>query len=195
MQPAAATVSSADDPDTQLLFGTLAASFAVSASLLLFWHAVVVPAFPRISTRPVEDRIHLAQSFVSCYPAVTAPFLALHAMQGISFTGSEVMDAAPSTAALVAVGLSCGYMLYDACYILRYKNVPSVWSPLMMGHHLLSVLIWPYAVLRRRALILVLFFVVTEVTNVGQASPPVMAAPGNGRGSCGAPGEGWLAQG
>ena len=29
------------------------------------------------------------------------------------------MDAAASTAALRAVGISCGYMLYDTCYMLR----------------------------------------------------------------------------
>ena len=36
-------------------------------------------------------------------------------------------------------------------------------SPLMLMHHLLSILVWPYAVLRGRALLLVLFFIITEV--------------------------------
>ena len=84
---------------------------------------------------------------------------------------AKLMDAAPTAGALRAVGISCGYMLYDTCYMLLHRQVR---SPLMLGHHLLSVLIWPYAVLRRRALVLVLFFIVTEVTNVGQHSRQIL---------------------
>ena len=54
--------------------------------------------------------------------AVTAPFLAVLAMRGVPITDNErVMDAAASTAALRAVGISCGYMLYDTCYMLRRR--------------------------------------------------------------------------
>ena len=52
--------------------------------------------------------------------AVTAPLLAVLAMRGVPITDNEqVMDAPASTAALRAVGISCGYMLYDTCYMLR----------------------------------------------------------------------------
>jgi len=96
----------------------------------------------------------------------------MFAMLGVPiFDNDHVMDSAPSTEALRAVGISCGYMLYDTCYMLWHKQVR---SPLMMGHHLLSVLIWPYAVLRRRALVLVLFFIITEVTNLGQHSRMIL---------------------
>ena len=60
--------------DATLLFGTLAASFGVSACLLLLWHHVIAPAVPRYATRSAEDKVFLASSFVSCYPAVTAPW-------------------------------------------------------------------------------------------------------------------------
>jgi hypothetical protein len=151
-------------PEAVLLFSTLLFSFAVSVCLLIVWHLLVSPAIP--GTRSREDHIFLASSFVSCYPAVTAPCLAVLAMSGVPVMDNElVMDAAPTTAALRAVGISCGYMLYDTCYMLRHRQVR---SPLMLMHHLLSILVWPYAVLRRRALLLVLFFIITEVTNIGQ---------------------------
>ena len=41
------------------------------------------------------------------------------------------MDAAASTAALRAVGISCGYMLYDTCYMLRRR--PQAASRLLVG--------------------------------------------------------------
>lgn len=152
------------EAEAVLLFSTLAGSFAVSVALLAVWHALVAPFIP--GTRSREDHIFLASSFVSCYPAVTAPFLAVLAMRAVPLTDNEhVMGAPASTAALRAVGISCGYMLYDTCYMLRHRQVR---SPLMLMHHLLSILVWPYAALRGRALLLVLFFIITEATNIGQ---------------------------
>ena len=56
-------------------------------------------------------------------------------------------------------------MVYDFIYCMLHKPVR---SPLILGHHLISVLIWPYGVLRHRLVFLILFFVSTEATNVGQ---------------------------
>jgi len=163
---ATAEQSHVDEAEAVLLFSTLAGSFAVSFCLLVLWHKLIAPSIPSYRTRSREDQIFLASSFVSCYPSVTAPCLAVLALARVPVGDNQrVMDAAPSTEALRAVGISCGYMLYDTCYMLQHKQVR---SPLMLGHHLLSVLVWPYAVLRRRALLLVLFFLVTESTNLGQ---------------------------
>lgn len=41
-------------------------------------------------------------------------------------------------------------------------------SPLIIGHHVLPVLLWPFAVLSHRANPMVLFYVLTEITNLGQ---------------------------
>jgi len=35
--------------------------------------------------------------------------------------------------------------------------------PLLIGHHVLSIIFFPYATLRHRSLLVVLFFVFTEV--------------------------------
>ena len=58
-----------------------------------------------------------------------------------------------------------GYMLYDTIYCCYYKQMR---SPLIIGHHVLPVAFWPYCTLNRRALPVVLFYIVTEITNVGQ---------------------------
>ena len=148
------------------LFTTLGFSFVFCVALLALWHKLIAPAIPAYSTRSYEDHVFLASSFVSCYPAVTAPFLAAAALLDVPiFDNAVVMDARPSNEALHAVGISIGYMLYDTCYMLQHGQVR---SPLMMGHHIVSILVWPYAVLRGRALIIVLFFIITEVTNIGQ---------------------------
>ena len=68
--------------------------------------------------------------------------------------------------ALLAVGISCGAMLFDTVYALCHSSLRS--RPLIIGHHALSVAFFPYATLQHRALLLVLFFVITDVTNVGQ---------------------------
>ena len=75
-----------------LLFSTLAGSFAVSAALLLVWHVLLAPRIP--GTRSHEDHIFLASSFVSFYPALTAPFYAVLAMRSVPVTDNDrVMDA------------------------------------------------------------------------------------------------------
>jgi hypothetical protein len=40
--------------------------------------------------------------------------------------------------------------------------------PLLIGHHVLSILFFPYATLRHRSLLVVLFFVFTEVGLAGR---------------------------
>merc|ERR1719291_1162942 len=51
-------------------------------------------------------------------------------------------------------------------YYLCHKSLRA--KPLIIAHHALSVAFFPYATLQHRSLLLVLFFVVTDVTNVGQ---------------------------
>jgi len=151
---------------TATLFTTLGISFVVCIALLALWHKLIAPAIPAYASRSYEDHVFLASSFVSFYPAVTAPVLATIALLDTPvFDNATVMDARASNEALHAVGISIGYMLYDTCYMLRHGEVR---SPLMMGHHILSILVWPYAALRGRALVIVLFFIITEATNVGQ---------------------------
>lgn len=151
---------------TELLYGTLATSFAVSAALLLIWRHVIAPAVPGYKKASASDRVFLANSFVSLFPALTAPFLALSSMRRLPWHDVALaMVAPPDDECVRAIGISCGYMAYDCIYCMYYKEVR---SPLIIGHHVLPVLLWPFAALRHRAVPVVLFFVFTELSNIGQ---------------------------
>ena len=50
-------------------------------------------------------------------------------------------------------------------FCLRHRQCR---QPLIIGHHILSIIFFPYAALSHRSLLIVLFFIVTEVTNFGQ---------------------------
>ena len=123
---------------TATLFTTLGISFVVCIVLLALWHKLIAPAIPAYASRSYEDHVFLASSFVSFYPAVTAPVLATIALLDIPvFDNATIMDARPSNEALHAVGISIGYMLYDTFYCLLHKqvrtstdaNAPSVSNP------------------------------------------------------------------
>ena len=153
-------------PRQQLLSSTIAASFWACVGLLVIWHMVIAPGIATYEKRSKADKVFLANAFVSLFNAVSAPVLAVLGMRSVRWGDLENnMNAAPDDHALRAVGLSCGYMLYDTLYCLYYREMR---SPLMIAHHVLPVLFWPYCMLNNRMLPLVLFFVLTEVTNIGQ---------------------------
>ena len=130
------------------------------------WTQVIAPGIATYEKRSKADKVFLANAFVSLFNAVSAPVLAVLGMRSVRWGDLENnMNAAPDDHALRAVGLSCGYMLYDTLYCLYYREMR---SPLMIAHHVLPVLFWPYCMLNNRMLPLVLFFVLTEVTNIGQ---------------------------
>lgn len=149
-----------------LLTNTIVGAFFVSLSMLAIWKLVLAPAIPSYAMRSDSDKVFLGNSFVSMWPAVTAPFVAWSSMRTMPWDDVSVLMSSPcDTYSLRAVGLSCGYMLYDTLYCLYYKQMR---SPLIIGHHIIPVLTWPYCALNSRALPIVLFFILTEVTNIGQ---------------------------
>lgn len=155
-----------DEHETTELFTVSACSFAVCVSLLYLWRFLIAPAIPIHKTLCEDDIIVLRSSFVSFYPAATAPFLAAAALSHLAAEADGGMLAAsPPTLALDAIGISLGYMLYDTIFCILHKPVR---SPLIIVHHVLSVLFFPYATLRHRSVLFVLFFVLTEITNIGQ---------------------------
>jgi len=155
-----------DEQQRLMLLGTFVGSFFVSVAMLLIWRLVLAPAIPIYQHRSISDKVFLSNSFVSTWPALMAPVLAWKAMRLLPWDDLSALMVAPADEyALRAVGLSCGYMMYDSLYCLFYKQMR---SPLIIGHHLLPVVFWPYCALNNRALALVLFFICTELTNVGQ---------------------------
>jgi len=152
--------------DRLTLTGTFAGSFGVSLCMLLIWRLVLAPAIPLYKSTSHSDRVFLGNSFVSMWPACTAPLLAYTSMRSLAWDDVSVLMTSPADSyAVRAVGISCGYMLYDTFYCLYYKQMR---SPLIIGHHIVPVLTWPYCALNSRALPFVLFFIITELTNIGQ---------------------------
>jgi len=153
-------------PQEQLLASTVGASFWACVGLLFIWRIVIAPGIATYEARTDADKVFLANSFVSLFNAVSAPVLAVLGMRSLPWGDLETnMNAAPDDHAMRAVGLSCGYMLYDTLYCCYYREMR---SPLMIAHHVLPVLFWPYCLLNKRMVPMVLFFVLTEVTNIGQ---------------------------
>lgn len=149
-----------------LLTNTLVGAFFISIMMLLIWSVILAPAIPSYASRSKADKVYMGNSFVSSWPALTAPLLAVAGARFMPWDDvSKLMVSPCESYSLRAVGISCGYMLYDTIYCLYYKQMR---SPLIIGHHIIPVLTWPYCALNGRALPIVLFFIITEVTNVGQ---------------------------
>lgn len=110
--------------EASILFVALASSFGLCVSLGLLWRHLVAPLIPAYKSAGPSERIFLAASFVSLYPACTAPLLALAEASTVPLgDNSLTMTIGPSPLALRAVGISCGYMVYDAIYCLMYEEV------------------------------------------------------------------------
>lgn len=115
----------ATEEQVQLLATTIAYSFAASVSLLLIWRHIIAPRLPGYKFTKPSDRVFLGNSFVSLYPALTAPILAMVSMRRLSWDVGSAMLSGPDDAGLRAVGISCGYMAYDVCYCSYYREVRS----------------------------------------------------------------------
>lgn len=116
--------------EAAVLFKTLGASFCVCVCLAFTWRLLVGPCIPAYSRTDKSARVVLAASFVSLYPAVSAPFLAIAAASSMPISnGDGFMTVAPTDLVLRAVGISCGYMLYDAIYCLTHSEVRKLLVP------------------------------------------------------------------
>jgi len=75
---------------------------------------------------------------------------------------------------IVAAAIACGYFVGDCYQMIRYheENLSEFGGRanliLMWGHHSLSLVFWPYAVLTHRDGIFVAFYLFTELTNILQ---------------------------
>ena len=77
---------------------------------------------------------------------------------------------------VVAVGLTCGYFLADCVWLILYPTQmkKDLGSPtqymIMWVHHVISLIVWPYSAFRGNVFFFVLYYLGTEVTNIGQNS-------------------------
>ena len=71
-------------------------------------------------------------------------------------------------------GPTCGYFVADSVTMALYAKESmsgmggATPYAIMWMHHVVSMLVWPYAMVARKGAVFVTYFIATEVTNVGQ---------------------------
>jgi len=151
------------------------AGFGGCCLMLVLWHKVIAPAIPRYASCSASDRCYLSNAVVNMFPSLVVPALLIAA--GLP-SGKPWADCtlAPSPLALVALGMTCGYLTYDTLFCLYYEEHRTA---LNFVHHLLSIVIWPWSMLGHRAVPFCEFFAFTEITSILQNSRMIMARLGH----------------
>lgn len=156
-----------DPAEAKFLLAVAATSCACHTLLLILWRRfahVVVPAL--LASRSSDDKIYIENSFVTLFGvSLFAPAFAIRAILGTNMSSPL---ASPTSSAIVAEGISLGYMIYDLVWMLYHPEHDAKARPIMLFHHILSIIGFPYAILRHRAVPFVLFFIATEVTGILQ---------------------------
>jgi hypothetical protein len=75
--------------------------------------------------------------------------------------------------ALYSCGLTLGYFIADAAILAIFpaestKNLGVTGVQILWVHHVVSLFVWPYAFLTSSGAFFVVYFLATEVTNIGQ---------------------------
>ena len=149
-----------DVDELRLFLQIAAASCAASFSLLLVWRAVGARMLRKVK-RPPAVMQSFENSFVALFVSVVAPAFAIGALCELPM--SPV--AAPTQAAIVALGISMGYIVFDLVWLLLH---PELGTPTILAHHVLSLVGFPYATLRHLCVPFVQFFILTEATGLLQ---------------------------
>lgn len=153
--------------EAQLLLTVAAVSALCHWLLLSSWRKFAPSIFgASFLARSDEDKMYLENSFVTLVGvSVFAPTFAIIAIMRTDMTSPI---ASPTWEALVAEGISLGYMAYDCVWMFGNPEHDAKARPIMLFHHILSIVGFPYAMLRHRAVPFVLFFIATEITGIPQ---------------------------
>jgi len=153
-----------------------------SASLIALTFVMLqVPVFKALEW---QKRIFCALctvSLVNCsivtWPALGALY-ELYTTPGFELAcGASTINllqlSAPS-GAVWACGLVCGYFLQDSIIMALFpketaKELGGATAyKIMWVHHIVSLLVWPYSLVYSKSVVFVVYFMATEVTNIGQ---------------------------
>lgn len=177
---AAACVAPEGDADAafERRLATIAAYALVSlvacAALRAASHALSPVLLPRTwAALSTKDREGWHTNVVSAWAALAVPVFAIPAV--LAYSGGNLVDTAPSEDSLRGTGLSVGYMLFDfLVLVINFRVQFKLWGgsqyALYVVHHILSFLIWPYAVANARGVKFVNYFLLSEASNVFMVS-------------------------
>ena len=152
---------------------------------------------PFIEKLDKEKRFFIVTCVTSLCMSLLVTPLALYALYRIYFDPVSVLECGTSgsanivnmvvvsDAAQIACGLTCGYFLQDCMNMLlnpkqftKELGGASAYA-IMWMHHVLSILIWPYALIYSKAAFFVIYFIATEVRDSAQATAPFIAPYSN----------------
>eukprot|EP01048_Picozoa_sp_COSAG05_P020014 COSAG05_NODE_3296_length_2170_cov_2.142443_1_plen_223_part_00 len=162
MAPLAFTVSAC------IFFGSKAVSPIIFADA--FQGRIKYKNKPVLSTEAKDAEFHT--SMVSAiFPSFIIPVFALPAVMLSDDSLETHMTAAAPRASYIALGVSLGYMAFDlSVLLLKSKSCIATMKPtmykMMLGHHIGSLVAWPYAICAGRCALFVNWFMLSEGTNI-----------------------------
>ena len=169
--------------DTMSLLGDVLAHdsvgpAAVSFSICALWCGVVcgltglLNFYPeRYQEEPGKKILWGTTSVAMAIPPFIVPYYAYLGLMEFQETQGQLTMVGPSNYNLrFALGFSLGYMAFDtAMMVVFYKPLRKALKPAlydqMMYHHVLSLLLWPYAFYVEKCIVAIGYFLFTESSN------------------------------
>jgi len=153
-----------------LLAGTTAASFLGFAGISRL-SRLLAPAFLKESPPDKVTAWHVSVGSLA-NAVITSPFAYAGLFGMLSAAGAMEGREATPPALLLSCGLTCGYFIFD-CLVMATDPEGSKATmgkgmfAVMWMHHIVSLLVWPYALLSQKGAWYVCYMLCTEVTNIG----------------------------
>jgi len=166
----------------------------VVLGLILVASRILLPIiFPKRMAKLTESRrFFVAQCVASGIHALVSGPVATYALYQLLFSGEYAHGDCPAQPnagtvrtpplAVWVTGFTCGYFVYDSLVMTIYPAYTEAemgrsGTMLMWVHHVISVIVWPYCIASDRAALFVVFFLFTELTNIGQVRLEPTRAP------------------
>jgi len=150
--------------------------------LLVTCAAAQLPLFKRL---PWEKNLGCAvcctallNASVVSWPSLEALYTIWSTWSGMSHFSCDsrvnILNVQAPPGAILACGLTCGYFVQDSLLMVLYpkETTKELGGPtaykIMWMHHIISIIVWPYAMLNGVGAVFVIQNLSTEITNVGQ---------------------------
>lgn len=145
---------------------------------------VIAAQLPAIKVLEWEKRLFVSLccgALVNCsivsWPALSALY-EMYQMPGFhsdcSASGLKIVNLQAPSIAVLACGLTCGFFLQDSLIMALYPKETAkelggaAAYKIMWMHHVVSLFVWPYAMVSSVSSVFVVYFMATEITNIGQ---------------------------
>lgn len=162
-------------PEVLPIIAKMAAAAAVGCYAIFEVSHVVMRKFTTSKNKNPSGIVFLASCFGSMANALTTSLYALSAFHEMVVSSDKPISLTMSAPDQLvwSCGITVGYFIADCLQMVIYhkeykEQMKATGMALMWGHHLISIVMWPYSVLTHKTSLFVGYFLVTEVTNIGQ---------------------------